>query len=68
MKINLDNDWMWTPYNKEVDEAMDLLKEFDYCSGYQSEVNKVFNYIYKLEDIIEDHGLQQEVLKAMKGG
>ena len=41
-----------TPYNKEVNEAMLALWDFDSFSAYQINLQIVFNYINKLENII----------------
>ena len=41
-----------TPYNKEVNESMLALCDFDSFSAYQINLQIVFNYINKLENII----------------
>ena len=41
-----------TPYDKEVNEAMLALWDFDSFSAYQINLQIVFNYISKLENII----------------
>lgn len=46
------NDWNYTPYDKEIDKVMTYLKEFDLFSIYQDNINRLFDYIYKLEETI----------------
>ena len=41
-----------TPYDKEVNEAMLALLDFDLFSAYQANLQIVFNYIDRLESII----------------
>ena len=41
-----------TPYDKEVNEAMLALWDFDSFSAYQINFQIAFNYISKLENII----------------
>lgn len=48
----MNEDWVFTPYNKEVDEAMAALWDFDSFSAYQDNLQIVFDYIDKLEDTI----------------
>lgn len=54
----IQNDWVFTPYNQKTDNAMYYLHEFNEKPLYQNNLSLVFDYIYKLESIIEDNGLQ----------
>lgn len=49
---NMINNFNYTPYNKEVDEALVRLQEnFEYFDFYK-DFQIVLNYIEKLENII----------------